>query len=66
LNLSVTIKTHPRCHIFQQTFMMINTYLSYNVILGRLLIHKINAMINNKYLAIEFSIDKGVATMRGN
>ena len=66
LNLLVTIRTYPRCNIFQQTFMVINIYLSYNVILGRPLIYKISVMINNKYLAMKFFIDKGVATIRGN
>jgi hypothetical protein len=47
LNLLMTIRTYPKCHTLQQTFMVIKMNPSYNVIHGRPLLHKINAVINN-------------------
>jgi len=64
LNLLMTIRTYPKCHALQQTFMVIKMNLSYNVIHGRPLIHKINAVINNRYPTMKFPTDKEVAIVR--
>jgi hypothetical protein len=44
---------------------MIKINLSYNVILGKPFLHKINLTINNRYLALTLSINNGVTTVRG-
>ena len=68
LNFLVIIKTYPRCCMLQQTFMVIkmNLFFFYNAIIGRLLLYKINAVINNRYLTMKFLIDKGVTTIKGS
>ena len=46
LKISVTIDTYPKCLTLQQTLMVINMVVTYNIIIERLVLHKINAVIN--------------------
>jgi len=58
LNLSVIIGIYPKCRTLQKTFMVIKTDLSYNTILRRPLLYKINVIINTEYLTMKFLIKK--------
>jgi len=40
--------------------------MTYNIILGKPILHEINSMISTKYLTIKFPINKGVIIMRRN
>jgi len=46
--------------------MVIMMNFSYNIILGRSLIRKINIVVNNRYVTIKFPTNKGMAIMRGS
>ena len=45
LEIQVIISTPPKCVSLQQTFMVINMYLTYNIIIGRPFLHEINVFI---------------------
>ena len=64
LEIQVTIDIYPKCFTLQQNFVVIFMALAYNAIIVRLLLHKINAVINTRYLVLKFPTQKGVAIVK--
>jgi hypothetical protein len=54
LKIPVIVKTFSKCITLQQTFMVIDMSLTYNAIIRRPLLHKINVVISSRYLALKF------------
>ena len=46
LEISIIIDTYPKCLTLQQTLMVIIMVLTYNIIIERSFLHKINVVIN--------------------
>jgi hypothetical protein len=65
LKLPIVMGTSSKCVLLQQSFMVIYMALAYNAILGRPLLHQINAIISTRYLALKFPTQKG-ATVSGD
>ena len=63
LELPVVMGTLPKCVSLQQSFMVIDTTLTYIVILGRPFLYQINVVITIRHLALKFPTLKGVATL---
>jgi hypothetical protein len=66
VGLTVTMGTTPHCVTLQQTFMVIDTHLPYNTIIGRPLLYQISVVVSTKYLTMKFPTVKGVAAVKGN
>jgi len=59
LKISVMISTYSRYITLQQTLIMIDIALAYNAIIGRPLMHQINAVISMGYVILKFTTQKG-------
>jgi len=66
VGLTVIMRSIPYCVTLQQTFMVIDTHLPYNAIIGRPLLHQLSVVVSIKYLALKFLTSKGITTVKGN
>lgn len=59
----VMMGTLLRSVSLQQSFMVIDMEMAYNVILEKPLLHKISVVISTRYLVLKFPTQDGVATL---
>jgi len=64
MRLTVIIGSVPCCVTLQQTFMVIDTHLLYNSIIGRPLLHQLSAVVSTKYLALKFPTSEGITAVK--
>jgi hypothetical protein len=64
MGLTVIMGFVPCCVTLKQTFMVIDTHLLYNSIIGRPLLHQLSAIVNIKYLALKFPTSEGISAVK--
>ncbi|GMP35076.1 hypothetical protein CsSME_00007683 [Camellia sinensis var. sinensis] len=65
IDLPITIGEHPRQTTKLLTFLVVDCPSAYNIILGRTALNTFQAITSTYHLAMKFSTDLGVGTVKG-
>ncbi|XP_077214533.1 uncharacterized protein LOC143849414 [Tasmannia lanceolata] len=66
IDLPVTFGTEPRQQTIMQTFLIVKVPSTYNAIIGRPSLNKLEAIISTPHLKIKFPTKAGVGEVRGD
>ncbi|XP_077232571.1 uncharacterized protein LOC143869898 [Tasmannia lanceolata] len=66
IDLPVTFGTEPRQKTIMQTFLVVKIPSTYNAIIGRLALNKLEAIVSTPHLKIKFPTKAGVGEVRGD
>ncbi|XP_077232179.1 uncharacterized protein LOC143867218 [Tasmannia lanceolata] len=66
IDLPVTFGTEPRQKTIMQTFVVVKVPSTYNAIIGRPTLNKLEAVVSTPHLEIKFPMKAGVSEVRGD
>ena len=66
IELSVLMGTHPQQVVTMANFIVVESPLAYNVILGRPSLNRIRAVVSTHSLVVKFPTSQGTGTLKGD